>query len=847
MNSSGFQGKQRKSKTTTNPMAAPASLPWSVDFNPSLVPNRGDREQLTGISKMFKAARWRSEKNKIKVVFRLQFQATQVPVLGSETVMVSLVPLDVGRPTVRSEKVAVMDGTCNWSNPIYETVSLACDPKSGKINEKFYQFLVSAQGSSKPGLLGEVTVNLADYFEVFKASSVALPLKAGAILHVTIQRMKGEVAGRGAEEDGDGTARQQCRTLRSQISKCDNKKGLKALIGRNDMSLVKDGSYINREPRVDFPSSRNLPTRADSNGKLQKSQSSGALSGATSGSSSEVHKTRENRVNNGSFLSPLRDVLRERLQFSDDSLEKLSSDVVLLTRKVEESGLELQSLRKQIVKESRQRQDLSREISSMKEERDALRRECEELKPSQKRNNVVDKDLAESQLEEVKQELDHERNLNSSLRLQLQKTQEANSELLLAVRDLDDLLEKKNRETPCCMKDEKELEMQLEQLASDYEILKQENHDISSKLEQHEQLRIHHECSEHSAIIHDLEAHVESLEKELQTQTQAKVEQEKKAIRAEEALRKAKWKFGSTIERLHEQLKRLSSQASSAFYGNEKAVKHALKEASELRSQNSHLEELLKKTMEDLASVQSQCRVNLQQLLSLLDSKSKEADKLQSELKDRNEELERYKRMQSQKTQIEKLETEKFLASEEREKLVYTANEMMLHDRNLEGELLKKEILPLRPENSGLRNVRGGEEAVIRLLNSEEDKHCHESSRCANANKCQSDVDCLQQSRMEVKAQINNANPRDQEKATRFSRTNSEEKEHIVSCTFDDHKVSEIISELAVLRKQNESTEADLKEMQERYSEISLKFAEVEGERQQLMMTIRALKNALKN
>ncbi|KAJ8511145.1 hypothetical protein OPV22_001579 [Ensete ventricosum] len=811
---------------------------------------------------MFKAARWRSEKNKIKVVFRLQFQATQVPALGSETVTVSLVPLDVGRPTVRSEKVAVVDGTCNWLNPIYETVSMACDPKSGKINEKLYQFLVSAQvrnitcaplptateppmglqGSSKPGLLGEVTVNLADYFEVFKASSVALPLKAGAIFHVTIQRMKGEVAGRGAEEDGDGTARQQCRTLQSQISKCDNKKGLKALIGRNDMNLVKGGSYINREPRIDLPSGRNLPTCADSSGKLQKSQSSGALSGATSGSSSEIHTARENRVNNGSF----RDVLRERLQFSDDSLEKLSSDVVLLTRKVEESGLELQTLRKQIVKESRQRQDLSREISSMKEERDALRRECEELKPSQKRNTVGEKDLAGSQLEEVKQELDHERNLNSSLRLQLQKTQEANSELLLAVRDLDDLLEKKNRETPSYMNDQKELEMQLERLASDYEILKQENHDISSKLEQ--QLRIHHECSEHSAIIHDLEAHVERLEKELQTQTQSRVEQEKKAIRAEEALRKAKWKFASTIERLHEQLKRLSSQASFAFYGNEKAVKQALEEASDLRSQNSYLEELLKKTMEDLASVQGRCRVNLQQLLSLLNFKSKEADKLQLELKDRSEELERYKRMQSQKTQIEKLETEKILAFEEREKSVYTANEMMLQDRNLEAELLKKEIPPLRQENSGLRNVRGGEEAVIRMLNSEEDKHYyHESSMCANTSKCQSDVDCLQQSRMEVKAETNNINSKDQEQATRFSRTNSEEKEHIVSCTFGDQKESEIISELAVLRKQNESTEADLKEMQERYSEISLKFAEVEGERQQLMMTIRTLKNALKN
>lgn len=52
---------------------------------------------------------------------------------------------------------------------------------------------------------------------------------------------------------------------------------------------------------------------------------------------------------------------------------------------------------------------------------------------------------------------------------------------------------------------------------------------------------------------------------------------------------------------------------------------------------------------------------------------------------------------------------------------------------------------------------------------------------------------------------------------------------------------------MALLKRHNESMEAELKEMQERYSEISLKFAEVEGERQQLVMTIRTLKNALKN
>lgn len=41
--------------------------------------------------------------------------------------------------------------------------------------------------------------------------------------------------------------------------------------------------------------------------------------------------------------------------------------------------------------------------------------------------------------------------------------------------------------------------------------------------------------------------------------------------------------------------------------------------------------------------------------------------------------------------------------------------------------------------------------------------------------------------------------------------------------------------------------ESELKEMQERYSEISLKFAEVEGERQKLVMTVRNLKNARKS
>lgn len=51
---------------------------------------------------------------------------------------------------------------------------------------------------------------------------------------------------------------------------------------------------------------------------------------------------------------------------------------------------------------------------------------------------------------------------------------------------------------------------------------------------------------------------------------------------------------------------------------------------------------------------------------------------------------------------------------------------------------------------------------------------------------------------------------------------------------------------LEILKERNTALEEELKELHGRYSEISLKFAEVEGERQQLVMTVRALKNSLR-
>lgn len=62
-----------------------------------------------------------------------------------------------------------------------------------------------------------------------------------------------------------------------------------------------------------------------------------------------------------------------------------------------------------------------------------------------------------------------------------------------------------------------------------------------------------------------------------------------------------------------------------------------------------------------------------------------------------------------------------------------------------------------------------------------------------------------------------------------------------------DAEKTELLTQVTILKEKNKCIETELKEMQERYSEISLKFAEVEGERQQLVMIVRNLKNGKKN
>lgn len=560
----------------------------------------------------------------------------------------------------------------------------------------------------------------------------------------------------------------------------------------------------------------------------------------------------------GSTNSPHNTLLRERpQQASDIEIEKLKAELVVFARQADVSEMELQTLRKQIVKESKRGQDLSREVVSLKEEREALKAECERLKSYQNRGddakfkNRLQMESGDLRplLEEIRQELNYEKDLNANLRLQLQKTQESNAELILAVRDLEELLEKKNGETSnqpgsldnateltetytkCETDDEEqkaleqlvkehrnanetslleekirylygeieiyrrdkdELEMQMEQLALDYEILKQENHDISYKLEQsqlQEQLKMQYECSsplneleshiesvekelnmrsqelsDSLATIKELESHIKNLEEELENQaqgfeadldalTQSKVEQEQRAIRAEEALRKTRWKNANAAEKLQEEFKRLSTQMASTFDANEKVAMKAMSEASELRMQKSILAEALQQAKEELQAVRDEYGTKLLELSNQIDEKITQMELMSMEIVNKSKQLEEINFQKDEisgafsqeilqlKAEIERITMENnciselaeqnknLLAELEGTKISIEKTEMLVQRGNVERNelvttiaLVKKEAEKLSEEFTRLRHLKGEKGPAVEHLQTELEK-----------------------------------------------------------------------------------------------------------------------------
>lgn len=921
---------------------------------------------------MFKSTRWRSDKNKIKAVFKLQFHATQLNQVAGDTLIISVIPADIGKLTTKLEKAKVKDGSCCWEKPHYETVKFVQDPKNGKFHEKIYNFVL-ATGSSKSSSIGEVSIDFASYAEATKISSLALPLRnanCSALLHVSVQRVLESLDIREVDES-ENTNRHD-RSLRAQLSNGDIEETIKSNPSDDHGALC---ANVNRD-------------RRGSNGSDITLSGSDSSSGLDTLLEPEARKTKsiheplamtiyEERVSQWDWLNgsppetstddsspspgePLLDELPEDVS-PEAVMKKLKTELEVLARQADVSELELQTLRKQIVKERKRGQDLSRDVAELQEERNIFKEECEKLKADKKsceetkvkvNNKLVTRggDLRDL-VDELREELNYEKDLNSNLRIQLQKTQESNGELILAVQDLDSMLEQKDSEmsksksqSRSCIsresediksgtdddedqkaleeivrehsgmqetylleqkitelygeielykKDKNELEMQMDQIALDYEILKQGNSDMCFKLEQsqlQEQLKMQYECTSYS-VVNELETQIESLNKELEMKSEklsesvhiikeletyvrnmekdledqacgfeadiedlmnAKVEQEQRAIRAEETLRKTKMQNANTAERLQEEFKRLSTQMTSSFEANEKVAIKAMDEANKLRAEKRYLEEMLKKFEQDLDGLAVCFEKNMVDLLSHITQKSKQIEDISHKLEfQKLSYQDEIRRLKSEKQNLEderkNLENSIKKKDGDYEVLQSRCNDMklsLIEDEN-EKEKLKKQISQLKTELKKRENA-------LSIM----EKKVKDSSKTVTRNNPHSSKEVTN---LKNKIELLEGQIKLKETALKSSNNMFLERENDLN-----HKIKDLerrlmvldestavsqastAAEMALLTKLNKSMEEELMEMQERYSEISLKFAEVEGERQQLVMTLRNLKNAKK-
>ncbi|XP_021714839.1 GRIP and coiled-coil domain-containing protein 2-like [Chenopodium quinoa] len=240
---------------------------------------------------MSRVSKWKLEKTKVKVVFRLQFQCTHIPQSGWNNLFISLVPADSGKATAKTNKANVRNGSCKWSDPIYETTRLLQDSKTKQFEEKIYKLLV-AMGTSRSSLFGEASINLSEYVDALKPTAVSLPLQgsdSGAMLHVTVQLLTSKTGFREFEQQREVSDR-------GLPSNTDHDNGKLSASGDGVISRTDKVS-----PRVKFKlESKELPSLEEESGVSEEyADSTAGFDGSsnTSGSlcteKNEVSSTRE--------------------------------------------------------------------------------------------------------------------------------------------------------------------------------------------------------------------------------------------------------------------------------------------------------------------------------------------------------------------------------------------------------------------------------------------------------------------------------------------------------------------------------------------------------------------------
>ncbi|XP_075495454.1 uncharacterized protein LOC142532833 [Primulina tabacum] len=870
----------------------------------------------------------RKEK-KFDAVFKMQFQATQVPPLEATGLMISLIPVGSGKPTARLERAEILEGTCTWENPVYETVELVKETKTGRIGEKCYYLIVSTV-SSESGFLGHVQIDFADLAEATDPRNLTLPLqtsKSGGILHVTVQRVPEDHDAR-STEDGemlDAETRDRYSNINGSLQSTESEASMEATSSGDAESQNNQMKMLERKVEV---------------------------------SEKEVESLRQQVISEskkGQQLSEMIAHLQEERDAIKTECEQLKSDFASAIQKETESvKLLLEGIKKELQSERHLNDELKLQLQKTEDSNSEYILALRYLNKQMDQKNMETSEFSSKikALESEKMDSDEEKllkqtieNLNSEIEVHKKEREEILMDVKKLTADAENL-ERESKQICSTLQQNLQEKMEMEQNYSEaLATVKQLEFRVETLEEDVKKQQLQY--SETLTLKEELEIQVENLHKELENQaqlyeenlktaTEAKINQEQRAVRAKKAFREAMRDNTNMVERLQEEFKSLTDEMSLKIEENEKLAQKSTAEATELQQKNEVLESLLQKAEEEHQKTRTEYEryvhefEEVKQLSDEMSLKIEENEKLAqkfiaetTDLRGKNKVLEsllqkaeeehqitttEYVRTVHELEELKQLSDEMSVQIEENEKLSQKSiaeatdlrlkNEVLksllqkaeeehqitrtryegivyeLQEQNkriyideredLERQLasVREEVDKLKQENISiksqvdLKNLKevnlNLEVKKLRLKNSDLKNHLSQVE--LEKEDLKKEVATLQEvfHKNKENAQAKNINTSESERIGNMENNTSLANLRIVDdlrnqIELDSAQIKSLLGEVEYLTERNRIMEEGLEEMHERYSEISLRFAEVEGERQQLIMTLRNLKNGKKN
>ncbi|KAI3757406.1 hypothetical protein L6452_04943 [Arctium lappa] len=291
-------------------------------------------------------------------------------------------------------------------------------------------------GTSRSSILGEATINLADYADASQPSAIALPLHGSeheTVLHVTVQLLTGKTGFREFEQQrdkglqsGNNVNREsESSVVKSSSSELQipddevNKAKTRIQLGAQSKELpsvvAETGiheEYSDSQVTCDGSSNASENYYADKHDSssihevdsLKSSRVSGSRSSPTEKGDGSSHRKLAPR--SGSDYSVDNDLviayeenhrLRGSLEIAESSVSELKMELSVLKSHANEMGTETQKLAQELATEIASGQELAKEVTVLKSECSKFKNDLEQLKEMKSGSKYMERKIEQSE------------------------------------------------------------------------------------------------------------------------------------------------------------------------------------------------------------------------------------------------------------------------------------------------------------------------------------------------------------------------------------------------------------------------------------------------------------------